>query len=338
MKATRGRFLASGAAAGAFASIGVLRWPGDAAQFTFKLGNDQTPTHPMNVANAEAVKRIADATHGAVEIKVFGSSLLGGDTQMLQQLRSGALEMMQAGNNILGSLLPAASLLSVPFAFKSPQQYQTAANGALGAFIAAAAVPLGMRKFETGFYGGFFEMQNRLRPINVPADLAGMKIRVPAGPLDVGTFKALDASPTVINLSEVYTSLQTHLVDGIEVPLPTVRNFKFYEQVKYCSLTHHSGLTYMLFVNNDVWAKLPKNVQEVLDHELNAAASEASRSMAAQEASIEAELSSKGMTFNRPALEPFAAKIRASGLYAQLRSQSDPKGWDILEKTTGKLA
>ncbi len=180
-------------------------------------------------------------------------------------------------------------------------------------------------------------MQNRVRPINVPADLAGLKIRVPAGPLDVGTFKALDASPTVINLSEVYTSLQTHLVDGIEVPLPTVRNFKFYEQVKFCSLTHHSGLTYMLFANGDAWSKLPKNLQEVVDREMNAAAAEASRAMSAQEISIEAELTSKGMIFNRPALEPFAAKIRASGLYAQLRGQYDVRGWEMLEKTTGKL-
>jgi len=337
MTSTRGRFLAAGAATGAFASIGMLRWPGDAAQFNFKLGNDQTPTHPMNVATNDAVKRIAEATHGAVDIKVFGTSLLGGDTQMIQQLRSGALEFMQAGNNILGAVIPAASLLSVPFAFKSPAQYQSAANGTLGAYIANAGAALGIRKFETGFYGGFFEIQNRVRPINTPADLAGLKIRVPAGPLDVGTFKALDASPTVINLSEVYTSLQTHLVDGIEVPLPTVRNFKFYEQVKYCSLTHHSGLTYMLFANSDVWSKLPKNLQEVVDREFNAAAAEASRTMSSQETSFETELTGKGMVFNRPALEPFAAKIRASGLYAQLRGQYDAKAWDVLEKTTGKL-
>ncbi len=334
---SRGRFLAAGAAAGAFASVAVLRWPGEAAQFSFKLGNDQTPTHPMNVATAEAVKRVAEASHGQIEIKVFGNSLLGGDQQMLQQLRSGALELMQVGNNVLGGVIPAANLLSVPFAFKSPQQYQTAANGPLGAYIGAAGATAGIRKFESGFYGGFFEIQNRVRPINTPADLKGLKIRVPAGPLDVGTFKALDASPTVINLSEVYTSLQTHLVDGIEVPLPTVRNFKFYEQVKFCSLTHHSGLTYMLFGNADAWNKLPKNLQEIVDRELNAAAVSGSRSMAAQEASIEAELTADGMTFNRPALEPFSQAIRASGLYGKLREQYDPKGWEILEKTTGRL-
>jgi TRAP-type transport system periplasmic protein len=337
MTLSRKRLLALGAGAGAFASVGILRWPGDAAQFTFKLANDQTPTHPMNVHTVDAIKRIAEASGGQIELKLFPSSVLGSDPQMLAQLRSGALELVQMGNNIMGSVIPAAALLSMPFVFKSPQQYQTAATGPLGTYIGDAAAKIGLRKFETSFYGGFFEIENRLRPINVPADLKGLKIRVPPGPIDVGTFKALEASPTTITLAEVYTSLQTHVIDGIEVPLPTVRNFKFYEQVKYCSLTHHSGLSYMLFANADAWQRLPKNLQEVLDRELGAAAAAASKSMVAQEVSVEAELTAAGMTFNRPVLEPFAKVIRGSGLYRELRDQYDPKGFELLEKTTGKL-
>lgn len=337
MQLSRRRFLASGAAAGAFASIGILRWPGEAAQFSYKLANDQTPTHPMNVATVDAIKRIQDGSNGQLEIKLFPNSLLGGDPQMITQLRSGALELLQIGNNIMGSVIPSAALLSIPFAFKNAQQYQAAMNGPLGAYIGSAGAAIGVRKFETSFYGGFFEVQNRVRPINVPSDLGGLKIRVPPGPIDVGTFKAFGAAPTVITLSEVYTSLQTHLIDGIEVPLPTVRNFKFYEQVKFCSLTHHSGLAYMPFANADAWQRLPKNLQELVDRELNAAASAASKSMAAQEASVEGELTTDGMAFNRPALEPFSQVIRSSGLYKQLRDQYDPKGWEMLEKTTGRL-
>ena len=337
MTVSRKRLLGLGVGAGAFASVGILRWPGDAAQYTYKLANDQTPTHPMNVTTTDAIKRITEASGGQIEVKLFPSSVLGSDPQMLAQLRSGALELVQMGNNIMGSVIPAAALLSLPFAFKNPQQYQAAASGPLGAYIGDAATKIGLRKFDTSFYGGFFEIQNRLRPINVPADLKGLKIRVPPGPIDVGTFKAFDASPTTITLAEVYTSLQTHVIDGIEVPLPTVRNFKFYEQVKYCSLTHHSGLSYLLFANADAWHRLPKNLQEVLDRELGAAAAAASKSMVAQEVSVEAELTAAGMTFNRPVLEPFSQVIRSSGLYHQLRDQYDPKAFELLEKTTGKL-
>jgi TRAP-type transport system periplasmic protein len=337
MTLSRQRLLALGAGAGAFASVGILRWPGEAAQYTFKLANDQTPNHPMNVHNVDAIKRIADASGGQLEVKLFPSSILGSDPQMLAQLRSGATEMVQIGANILGSVIPSAALLSMPFAFTSPAQYQTAANGPLGSYIGAAGAKIGLRKFDTSFYGGFFEVQNRLRPITSPADFKGMKLRVPPGPIDVGTFKAFDASPTVITLSEVYTSLQTHLIDGIEVPLPTVRNFKFYEQVKYCSLTHHSGLSYLLFVNADTWQKLPKNLQEILDREFTAAAVAATKSMSSQETSVEAELTADGMIFNRPPLEPFRQVIRNSGLYRTWRDQYDVQGWEMLEKTTGKL-
>lgn len=256
---------------------------------------------------------------------------------MLAQVRSGALELLQIGNNVLGSVIPSAALESLPFAFTSYKQLMSAADGPLGAYIGAQVEKVGLRKFARSFYGGTFHTENRVRPINVPADLRGLKIRVPPGPIDVGTFKAFDASPSVISLAEVYTSLQTNLVDGIEVPLPTLQFFKFYEQVKYCSLTSHSAITYLTVANADTWQRLPKNLQTLVERELNDAAAAATRAMADQEVSIEATLRAEGMVLNRPALEPFRRVIRDSGLYAQLRDQFDPAGWSVLEKTTGKL-
>lgn len=337
MALSRKRALAGGAAAGAFASIAVLRWPAGAAQFTLKLANDQVATHPMNVSNERAAKRIRDASNGQLEIGLFPNSLLGGDTQMLAQLRSGAIDLMQSGNNVLGNVIPAAALLSIPFAFTSQQHYQAAADGPLGAYIGGRAARIGLRAFPTTFYGGFFDIQNRLRPIDAPGDLRGLKLRVPPGPIDVGTFKAFDASPTVITLGEVYTSLQAHLIDGIEVPLPTLQNFKFYEQVKFCSLTQHSALAYLVLANADTWRRLPKNLRDLLDREFDDAAKDAAKLLAAQEATIQSTLTGEGMVFNRPALEPFGRVLRNAGFYRQLRDQSDPQGWDALEKATGKL-
>ncbi len=334
---SRTRLLAAGAATGAAASIGFLRWPGEAAQFSFKLANDQTPSHPMNVQTAEAIKRISEGSNGQLEIRLFPNSALGGDPQMLAQARSGAVELLQIGNNVLGSIVPAASLLSIPFAFDGAKQFTSAYDGPLGAYVAGAADANGMHVLEATFYGGTFDVENRVRPIDTPADLKGLKIRVPPGPLDVATFKAFDASPTVVSLGEVYTSLMTHIVDGIEVPLPTIQNFKFYEQVKYCSMTSHSGLAYFTVANPGAWNGLPKKLQELVRRELSAAASAAGGALLAQETSIESTLRGEGMIFNRPALEPFRAIVRSSGLYAQWRERFDPKGWDALEKTTGKL-
>jgi len=337
VKLPRRRALALGAGAGAYASIGLLRYPGSAAQFSYKLANDQMPAHPMNVHTAEAVKRILDASGGQIEIRVFPNSTLGSDPQMLAQVRSGALELLQIGNNILGSVIPAAAYESLPFAFASYKQLMSAADGPLGAYVGAQAEKVGLRRFARSFYGGTFHIENKVRPINVPGDLKGLKIRVPPGPIDVGTFKAFEASPAVISLAEVYTSLQTNLVDGIEVPLPTLQFFKFYEQVKYCSLTSHSAITYQTIANADAWQRLPSNLQTIVSRELENAAVAATGAMAEQEGSIQSTLRSEGMVINRPNIEPFRRVIRDSGLYAQLRDQFDPAGWSALEKTTGKL-
>jgi len=337
MTISRSRLVRGTAAASAFASIGMLRWPASAAQFSFKLASDQVVTHPMTTTSAAAAKRIADATGGQLDIRLFPNSALGSDPQMLAQARSGAIELLQIGNNVLGSVIPASALLNIPFAFRGEQEFMRAANGPLGSYVAAAAATIGMRQFAAAFYGGTFQIENGLRPIAAPGDLKGMKIRVPPGPLDVATFKAFGASPTVISLAEVYPSLMTHLVDGIEVPLPTLQNFKLYEQTRYCAMTNHYGLAYFVLANGAAWQQLPKNLQDFVEREFALAATEASRMFADQERLIAATLEREGVTFTHPESEPFRAIVRGTGLYAQWRKQFDPAGWQELEKTTGPL-
>jgi TRAP-type transport system periplasmic protein len=330
----RKRFLAGAAG---FASIGTLRFPAGAAEFSYKLGNDQPAAHPLTSFAEKAAKAVLDASGGRLEIRVFSNSALGNDTQMVAQARSGALELLQIGSNILANVIPAAALEGIPFAFTSSAQMLAAANGALGAYIGAQADKIGLRKFDGSWYGGTFQTENRVRPIVVPGDFKGLKIRVPAGPLDVSLFKAFDAAPTVVPLAEVYTSLQTHLVDGIEVPLPTLDNFRFFEQVKYVSMTGHSFLNYVMLANADAWRRLPKNLQDLVDREFGAAAGQASAAMASDEDGIEAKLRSQGLVFNRPVLEPFRQVLRSAGLYAQWRDQYGSEAWKTLTKTTGEL-
>lgn len=320
------------------AAIGIVRSPGRAAQFSYKLANDQPPSHPLTSMSLQAAEKVRIASNGELEIHVFPSGILGGDPQLVAQTRSGAIELLQIGNNVLASTVPAAALEGIPFAFTSYAQLMGVANGPLGAYIGTAAQAFGLRRFSGSWYGGAFQVQNSLRPIVVPGDLKGLKLRVPAGPIDVATFKAFDALPTVVTLSEVYTALQTHLVDGIEVPLATVENFKFYELVKYVSMTSHSHLNYLMLANADAWSALPARLQAIVDREFNAAALAASAAMAASQTTAEATLRSRGLTFNRPAIEPFRRVIRDAGLYQQWRDAYDPAGWAILEKAIGKLA
>jgi len=164
-----------------------------------------------------------------------------------------------------------------------------------------------------------------------------VKMRVPPGPIDVATFKAFDATPTVISLGEVYTSLQTHIIDAIEVPLPTIENFKFYELVKFCSITSHNHLLYIMVANDAAWNKLPKNLQDIVSREFGAAGTSASTGMFDAETSLEGTLKSQGVAINKPASEPFRKAIGDAGLYKTWRDQYDPQAWKLLETATGRL-
>ena len=355
---SRRRLLAAGAGAGAFASIGILRYPAGAAEFSYKLANDQTPTHPMTIGAIAAAKRVLEASGGRLEINVFPASVLGGDPQMLAQARSGALEFLQIGNNVLGNVVPTAALWSIPFAFSTFQQFMSSAviynprvanngqrtradpgpdaPGFLFGYVTNELLKIDLQTIAP-FYGGAFQMQNRLGPINSPADLKGVKMRVPPGPIDVATFKAFDATPTVISLGEVYTSLQTHLVDAIEVPLPTVENFKFYELVKFCSMTNHNHLLYIMVANNGAWNRLPRILQDMVIHEFQAAGMTASTALFDAETSLEDKLKSQGVAFNHPTNELFRKAIGDAGLYKTWRDQYGPEVWKLLENATGRL-
>ena len=332
----RGAFIA-GATAGALGSVAFLRYPARAAEFTLKLGNSMPLDSTLTVSSVAAAKRILEATNGRVEVKVFAASTLGGDPALITQIRSGALELLQVGNNNLVGVLPEAALAAIPFAFTSQADFMKCTNGPLGGYIGAAAAKIGLYKFAQAWYGGAWQMQSNVRPIVTPDDLKGLKMRVPPNPVDVATFKAFGTIATSIPGGEMYVALQTRLVDSVEVPLTSLQTFKLYEVVKYVAITNHNYVSYSMLANGAAWNALPKNLQQIVENEFNAAITQASAQQLQSELTVETTLRSEGLVFNRPDIEPFRLIIRNSGLYTQWRDTFAPQGWAILEKSAGKL-
>ena len=258
MKISRQKLLGAAATAGPLLS-NFCRYPGDTAEFTYKLASNLTLSVPLTTNSLKAASRILEATGGRVDIKVFPNSALGDDTSMVTQLRAG-MEFVQTGPNILTSSLPAAALEAMPFTFGSQAELMKAVNGPLGRYVADAAAKTGLYQVATTWYGGVYQMENNLRPIVTPADFKGLQVRVPAGPIEVATFKAFGAIATPLPASEVYVALQTRLVDAIEVPTPNVQSFKWYEVVKYVSLTSHKFSTFLTMANTAAWQKLTKKL------------------------------------------------------------------------------
>ncbi len=172
----RRSFLRAGtAAAGGMAAFGILTRRGDAAEFSWRYANNNVAQHPMNVRLREAVDLIREQSGGRVDIQVFPNSQLGGDTDMLSQLRTGAIQLFNLSGLILSTFVPLASINGIGFAFKDYDQVWGAMDGALGAFIRAAIAKSGLYAFASMWDNGYRQITSSTHPINAPDDLDGLQ-------------------------------------------------------------------------------------------------------------------------------------------------------------------
>jgi tripartite ATP-independent transporter DctP family solute receptor len=335
---SRRRFaLAAGSVAAAFATVGVLRRPAGAAEFTYKLGLDFNDTHPSSIRLKEMAANVRRDSGGQLDVQVFPNSALGGDTAMLSQVRSGALQCYLAPGGVLATVAPPTSITYVNYAFNGYGQVWAAMDGDLGAFCRAAIERVGLTVFPAIWNNGFNDVATGVRPIQTPDDFRGLKIRTSASPIFVSAFKSLGAEPTAINLSEAYTALQTHVVDGVTDPLVAFDSERFYEVQKYLSLTNQMWGGFWFTMNTDAWKALPKKLQDILAHRADESARLQRADVDKLEKSLPAKLQAGGMIVNAPKPEPFRQKLRDAGFYSQWRAAFAPEGWKALEKYTGPL-
>jgi tripartite ATP-independent transporter DctP family solute receptor len=334
---TRRTLLHTTGAATGVATFGILTRRGDAAEFVFRYANNNVAAHPMNVRLREAVAQIKQETGGRMEVQLFPNSQLGGDTDMLSQLRTGAIQMFNLSGLILATYVPVAAINGIGFAFADYQQVWTAMDGPLGAYIRGAIGKAGLYAFDNMWDNGYRQVTSSTRPINAPEDLRGFKIRVPVSPLWTSMFKALGASPTSININEVYSALQTKIVEGQENPLSLIDLFKFYEVQKYVSLTNHMWDGFWTLANARAWAELPKDLQQIVARNINGAALREREDVRQLNESMQGELTRRGMVFNQTDTGKFRATLRSAGFYADWKQKYGAEAWAALEKQVGSL-
>ncbi len=326
------------AAAGGIAAFGILTRRGDAAEFSWRYANNNVAQHPMNVRLREAVERIRAQSNGRVDIQIFPNSQLGGDTDMLSQLRTGAIQIFNLSGLILSTFVPLASINGIGFAFKDYDQVWSAMDGALGAFIRAAIAKSGLYAFGAMWDNGYRQITSSTHPVAAPDDLKGFKIRVPVSPLWTSMFKAFGAAPASININEAYSAMQTRIVEGQENPLALIDLYKFYEVQKFVSVTNHMWDGFWTLANGRIWASLPKDLQEVVERNLDAAAKQERDDVRALNASLQGALTQKGMVFNTADPEKFRAALRTAGFYAEWKEKYGAEAWAVLESQVGALS
>jgi len=307
-------------------------------EFTYKYANNLPLTHPVNIRAKEMVDAIRAETKGRVDIQIFPNNQLGGDTDMLSQLRSGGIEFFTLSGLILSTLVPATSISGVGFAFNDYASVWKAMDGDLGAHIRSQISKAGIVPMEKIWDNGFRQITSSTKPIAKPADLKGFKIRVPPSPLWTSMFKALDAAPASINFAEVYSSLQTKVVDGQENPLAIVSTAKLFEVQKFCSLTNHMWDGFWFLTNRKAWEKLPPDLQAIVAKNINAAGMKERTDVAELNASLQKDLAAKGMAFNKTDAGAFREQLRKAGFYSEWKGKFGDEAWAILERSVGKLS
>ncbi|MCK9684202.1 TRAP transporter substrate-binding protein [Scleromatobacter humisilvae] len=335
MQLSRRQILAGAAGTLALPSIGAFA---QKAEFTYKYANNLPVTHPMNVRAKEMAEAIRAETKGRVEIQIFPSSQLGSDTDTLSQLRAGGVDFFTLSGLILGTLVPAAQINGVGFAFPNYDTVWKAMDGELGAWIRAQIAKKDLVVMDKIWDNGFRQTTSSVKPIASPDDFKGFKIRVPPSPLWSSMFKAFDASPTSINFAEVYSALQTKVVEGQENPLAIIATAKLYEVQKYCSLTNHMWDGFWFLANKASWEKLPPDLRTIVAKHINAAGMKERADVAELNANVQKDLASKGMVFNTTNAAPFREHLRKANFYSDWKSKFGDEGWAVLERSVGKLS
>jgi len=338
MQIDRRKFVQTVAGAAALAATGTRSVFAQAAEFQLKWANNIPISHPSTIRIKEAADKIKAETKGRVDIQVFPNNQLGGDTDMLSQIRSGAIDFFPLSGLILQTLVPVAAINGVAFAFKDYPTVWAAMDGDLGAFVRSAIAKSGLYTFDRCLENGFRQITSSTRPINTPDDLKGFKIRVPPSPLWTSLFKALGASPASINFSEVYSALQTKVVEGQENALSLLEIAKLYEVQKYVSMTDHMWDGQWILANGKSWAGIPKDLQDIITRNVTAAVLAQRDDMAKLSVGVEATLKQKGMVFNYPDKNAFRAVLTKAGFYDEWKGKFGAEGWAALEKYAGKLA
>ena len=321
--------------AGALASVAFMQ-PARAAQYVYKLAHDLPQDSPLHVRSVQMANAVKAETNGRMEIQIFPNHMLGGQTNELSQLRAGSIQFLLTLDAVYSAIAPVANIDSIGFAFTSTKQATAALDGPLGAYIRKELNSKGLYVFEKVFDLGFRQVTSSQKPIKTVDDFTGLKIRTPPSAVFVDLFKTLGASPTPIDIGELYVALQTHVVDAQETPLSSIETLRYYEVQKYLSVTNHIWTGNWLAANGDAWNALPPDIQAVVNRNAAKYTLLERRDMTLLNVALADKLQRQGLTFNTA--DVTSMRSRLGPFYAHWKAEFGSTAWGLLENAVGKLA
>jgi tripartite ATP-independent transporter DctP family solute receptor len=329
------RSFLTAAAAGSF----TILTRAQQAEYRFSQYHNQPPDSPTHLRLVEMWTAVRKETGGRVDTQVFpqNNKHPGSDPAVLQMLVSGEIQFFTLMGGILGNVVPAADVQQVPFAFRSADHAHRALDGPLGAYLLGEMTAKGIVGFPVGaFDNGMRQVGGRTRAIKVPADLKGLKVRVPDGKMFDDMVRAFGAEPVTVNSSDIYAALKNGTVDAQENPLAYMDLFKHYEVMKYVSMTNHMWSGFNMLANQAAWNRLPADIRTVIERQVTRAVRLQRQDQQLANDTARKTLAGHGLVVNDVDTAPFRAQL--SGVYASWKKTLGTRCWTLLEAETGRLA
>jgi len=307
-------------------------------QFAFTQYHNQTADSSLHRRLVEMWTASRAESGGRIETQVFAENNKhpGSDPAVLQMLMSGEVQFFTLMGGILGNAVPVLNVQQVPFAFRTAAAAHKAMDGPLGAYLLQEMAAKGIVGFPVGaFDNGIRQIGGRTRPVRTPADLAGLRMRVPDGRMFDDTFRALGAEPVTVNSSGIYAALEAGTVDAQENPLAYMHSFRHYEVMKYISITNHMWSGFNLIANGAAFRRLPQDLQAIVEKHAARAVRLQRLDQERANADARTSLAARGLAFNDVDEAAFRAKL--AGVYAAWKPILGATCWGLLEAETGRL-
>ncbi|UQY35826.1 TRAP transporter substrate-binding protein [Pseudomonas fulva] len=264
------------------------------AATTLRFGFAGSDSDTQSLAAKEFAQRVKDGSKGELLVRPYGNSMLGNDQAMIAGVRGGTIEMEMSGTPNFSGLTPRMSVLDLPFVFADSAHAYRVLDGEIGQQLLddlSAYNLKGLAYWEVGFR----DITNSRKPVLVPDDVKGLKIRTSSNPAQIQAFRLLGANPQPLPLAELYNALEMRAVDAQEHPLSITWSSGFYEVQKYLSQTHHAYTALVVVMNKKKFDALPAEQQTLLVDAARAAGATQRRMNTENDSKFLVELAEKGM-------------------------------------------
>lgn len=294
------------------------------AALDLRLTHPADLTHPVHLAAERMVARIAERTKGEVRIAIFPNNALGAPPEAAQQVRLGVIDLMLLNPANIEAVAPKLGVINIPYQFDDYAHAHRTLDTTGAEWLQAEFKRAGFQQIAY-YEWGFRALSNSVRPVSGPADIKGLKIRVPPELAIKAAFEALGAVTATIAYPEVYMALATKTVDGQDNPIGNTWAAKFFQVQKHQALTKHIYATIVFAASPKSWDRLTPEQRTVLMEEGRRAGVEARKEVQDKEEAYLADMEKAGVKITRPEVAPFRALMGPA--YAQLKKVLGDDTW-----------